>query len=223
MPIFHYIDEHLSNLDVDKYTQVDFTPFDPVSKRTEAEIEYEGRHFTVVKGAPQVLLEMAELSDNEGVAINSTVDLLAAKGYRTLAEVLTTAMYQRLKPEMSGKEAARFAADVMAGVNEKYDTSLLNREFIHTHESAIVEMIESVDIFAEGWFWKKPYPSLLLFGATFSTRVIGTLIAVYGFLIPPIGWTYALYMWAYAMAWFFINDAVKMVTSRILRKQGKYA
>ena len=76
---------------------------------------------------------------------------------------------------------------------------------------------------AEGWFWKKPHPSVLLFGATFSTRVIGTLIAVYGFLIPSIGWTYALYMWAYALAWFVFNDAVKMVTYRILRKQGRFA
>jgi len=504
IPIFHYINEHLSDLDMQEYSQVNFIPFDPIRKRTEAKIEYQGRQFTVVKGAPQVLLNMAELSDNEVTAIHSTIDLLAAKGYRTLAvgrkaegnpfeligliplfdppredsrqvidkmnqygvqvkmvtgdniaiarevgsllglkkrairatqlsgsagnelltmaEALTTALYQRLKPEISAKEAARFAADVMAGVNAIYDTSLLDHEFIHTHESAIVEMIESVDIFAEvvpedkyrivdtlqkanhivamtgdgvndapalkkadcgfavsnatnaaraaadiiltapglsvindairqaritfermksyaifriaetirivlfmtlsivvfnfypitalmiiilallndipilaiaydntkvdtrpvcwnmpemltissilgltgvlssfllffvlkekgfsseiiqslifcklvvaghgtiyntradGWFWKKPHPSLLLFGATFSTRVIGTLIAVYGFLIPPIGWIYALYMWAYAIAWFVFNDAVKLVTYRILSKQEK--
>jgi len=30
-----------------------------------------------------------------------------------------------------------------------YDTRLLEREFIHTHESAIVDMIESINIFAE--------------------------------------------------------------------------
>ncbi|MCG6861072.1 MAG: HAD-IC family P-type ATPase [Chromatiaceae bacterium] len=30
-----------------------------------------------------------------------------------------------------------------------YDTRVLDREFIHTHESAIVEMIEAVGIFAE--------------------------------------------------------------------------
>ncbi len=37
----------------------------------------------------------------------------------------------------------------METVAETYDTRLLEREFLHTHESAIVEMIESVDIFAE--------------------------------------------------------------------------
>jgi H+-transporting ATPase len=66
-----------------------------------------------------------------------------------LAEVLSTAIYQRLKPEDSRKEAQRFAGEVMETVKSLYDTRLLEREFIHTHESAIIEMIESVNIFAE--------------------------------------------------------------------------
>ncbi|RMD69074.1 MAG: metal-transporting ATPase, partial [Gammaproteobacteria bacterium] len=75
----------------------------------------------------------------------------------------------------------------------------------------------------DDWFWKRPYPSLILFGATFSTRVLGTLIAVYGFLIPAIGWKYALYMWAYSLIWFVFNDAVKMLTYRALRRKHLYA
>ncbi len=67
----------------------------------------------------------------------------------TLAAVLSTAIYQRLKPEVTRKEAEHFTNDVMQTVRELYDTRLLEREFLHTHESAIVEMIESVDIFAE--------------------------------------------------------------------------
>lgn len=63
----------------------------------------------------------------------------------------------------------------------------------------------------ETWFFKKPYPSLTLFGATFLSRVIGTIIAVYGFgLMEPIGWEWALAMWAYAMVWFVFNDMVKI-------------
>jgi H+-transporting ATPase len=69
---------------------------------------------------------------------------------------------------------------------------------------------------AQGWFWQKPYPSPLLFAATFGTEILGTLIAVYGFLVTPIGWTYALAMWAYAIVWFFFNDAVKVWTYRVL-------
>ncbi len=61
------------------------------------------------------------------------------------------------------------------------------------------------------WFWKKPWPSPILWIATFGTRLIGTIIAVYGFgLITPVGWGWALFIWGYAMVWFFFNDAVKM-------------
>ena len=66
-----------------------------------------------------------------------------------LASVLAAAIYQRLKPEVSRKEAQQFADEVMETVGTMYDTRLLEREFLHTHESAIVEMIESVNIFAE--------------------------------------------------------------------------
>jgi H+-transporting ATPase len=341
-----------------------------------------------------------------------------------LAAVLAAAIYQRLKPEVSHREAQIFADEVMEAVEAMYDTRLLEREFIHTHESAIVEMIESVDIFAEvvpedkyrivdtlqkaghivamtgdgvndapalkkadcgiavanatdaaraaadiiltapglgvikeavkqaritfermksysifriaetlrivlfmtlaivvfnfypitalmiiilallndipilaiaydntkvdinpvrwsmsellmvssllgiagvvssfllfyilvelhfspaliqsmffaklviaghgtiyntridDWFWKKPYPSALLFWATFSTRVLGTLIAVYGVFIAPIGWWYALSMWTYALVWFVFNDVVKMWAYRLLQQRSATA
>jgi H+-transporting ATPase len=336
-----------------------------------------------------------------------------------LAQVLSTAIYQRLRPEVSLRDARRFADEVMEEVGSLYDTALLEREFLHTHESAIVELIEAADIFAEvvpedkysivdtlqkgghivamtgdgvndapalkkadcgiavsnatdaaraaadiiltapglgvineavkqaritfermksyalfriaetvriilfmtlsivifgfypitalmiillallndipilaiaydntrvdpkpvrwnlpemltvssvlgiagviasfllffllresgfsddairtmlflkliiaghstlyvtraqGWFWQKPYPSPLLFGATFGTEILGTLLAVYGFLVTPIGWTYALAMWGYAIVWFFFNDAVKGWTYRLLNR-----
>ena len=70
------------------------------------------------------------------------------------------------------------------------------------------------------WFWKKPYPSWMLFNATFSTRILGTLIAVYGLFITPIGWQYALWMWAYALTWFVVNDAIKVATYKFLKKQS---
>ncbi len=62
------------------------------------------------------------------------------------------------------------------------------------------------------WFWKKPWPSLILFVATFGTRILGTIIAVYGGwgLFTPVGWEWALFIWGYAMVWFLFNDAVKM-------------
>jgi H+-transporting ATPase len=70
------------------------------------------------------------------------------------------------------------------------------------------------------WFWRKPYPSSILFGATFTTRILGTLIAVYGVFMTAIGWERALLMWAYALGWFVLNDVVKMGTYRVLRLRG---
>jgi len=499
LPIFQYLKENRPDVDWQSYRQLSFIPFDPIRKRTEAEIEKDGERFVAMKGAPQVLLDMTELSDAEMHDVNQKVDRLAEKGYRTLAvgrkcgdeplqllgliplydppredskqviaemrrynvaikmvtgdnlaiareigqllgleknslraaqlsgsgsnelltlaSVLSAAIFQRLKPQVSHKEAQRFASEVMAEVEAMYDTRLLEREFIHTHESAIVDMIESINIFAEvvpedkyrivdtlqkgghivamtgdgvndapalkkadcgiavanatdaaraaadiiltapglsvineamkqsritfermksysifritetiriilfmtlsivvfnfypitalmiillallndlpilaiaydntrvsqtpvhwnmqellivssvlgimgviasfllffllkeegvaepiiqsmlflklivaghstlyitrtaGWFWQKPYPAPLLLGATFGTEIMGTLIAVYGVFITPIGWEFALLMWAYALIWFVINDVVKKLVYRLL-------
>jgi H+-transporting ATPase len=500
LPIFHYIDEKLPDIDLTPYRQTHFIPFDPVRKRTEAEIETDNETFTAIKGAAQVLVEMAELPDDEAAIVNKLVDQLAGKGYRTLAvgrkpadqplqligliplydpprpesaqviadmrdygvrvkmvtgdhiaiarevgrllglegetirskqltgsgsqellaltSALSAAIYSRLKGDVSQSEARRFADEVMETLKQHYDTRLLEREFIHTHESAIIDMIEDVDLFAEvvpedkyrivdtlqkgghlvamtgdgvndapalkkadcgfavanatdaaraaadiiltapglsvineatkqaritfermksyatfriaetiriilfmtlsivvfdfypitalmiimlallndipilaiaydntrvdrkpvrwnmselltvssvlgltgvissfllfyilqekglpedlirtllflklivaghstlyvtridDWFWKRPYPSGLLFGATFGTEILGTLIAVYGVFVTPIGWEYALGIWAYSLAWFVINDAVKIRAYRMLR------
>jgi H+-transporting ATPase len=68
----------------------------------------------------------------------------------------------------------------------------------------------------EDWFWRRPWPAPLLFSATFGTEILGTLIAVYGILMTPIGWEYALWMWAYALAWFFIDNVARMLAWRLL-------
>lgn len=73
----------------------------------------------------------------------------ASNDLMELAMVLSTAIYRRLNPKVGIAEARHFAAEVMQSVGEMFDTRLLEREFIHTHESAIIEMIETVDIFAE--------------------------------------------------------------------------
>ena len=503
LPIFQYIQDKQIGADWQSFKQVAFTPFDPIRKRTEAQIENDGDRFVAMKGAAQVLLGMGQLSDEQMRSINQQVDALASKGYRTLAvgrqrggaalellgliplydpprddskqviadmlqygvevkmvtgdnmaiakeigrllgleqrtlraaqlsgrasnellnlaAVLSSAIYQRLKPEASRRDARQFADEVMKAVCEMYDTRLLEREFIHTHESAIIEMIESVNIFAEvvpedkyhivdtlqkgghivamtgdgvndapalkkadcgiavsnatdaaraaadiiltapglsvineavkqaritfermksyatfriaetiriilfmtlsivvfnfypitalmiillallndlpilaiaydhtevsqhpvrwnmqelltvssllgtmgviasfllffllkeagfsepviqsllflklivaghstlyitrteGWFWQRPYPAPLLMAATFGTEILGTLIAVYGIFITPVGWKYALWMWAYALGWFLVNDVVKMLAYRNLRTQA---
>ena len=74
------------------------------------------------------------------------------------------------------------------------------------------------------FFWHRPYPSWIFFGATFSTLVLGTLVGVYGwFLVPvmtPVGWPYALAVWGYTLAWFLFNDLVKVATYRFMKQRG---
>ncbi|MEP7234752.1 MAG: plasma-membrane proton-efflux P-type ATPase [Ignavibacteriota bacterium] len=70
----------------------------------------------------------------------------------------------------------------------------------------------------ERHFWQKPHPSLKFFIPAFSTRIIGTLVAVYGVFMTPIGWDYAGYIWIYATIWFVINDFVKVWTFAWLKK-----
>ena len=494
--------EHHPDIQWKEYQQVHFSPFDPVSKRTEAEVKKDGEQFTVIKGAPQVVVGMADLPDSTVEQIDKIVNMLAEKGYRTIAvarkdgdridliglipmldpprpdskevladlkahgvtvkmvtgdniaiareigrilgltgparriselhsrqdegliqltAIMAKAIYENLQKDVSEEEAERFAQKVVEQVETSFDTTKLSKNLISAHESDIIAAIEEAAIFAEvapedkylivkslqqanhivamtgdgvndapalkkadcgiavsnatdaarsaadiiltspglgvindatkeartifermksyatfrvaetlrviffmtlsivvfnfypltalmiivlallndipimtiaydntkvnkdpvrwnmremltvattlgiagvassfllffildrmnfsvamiqsmmfaklviaghgtiyntridDWFWKKPYPSWILFGATFSTRVLGTIIAVYGFgLMTAIGWKYAAYMWAYALAWFVFNDVVKMATYRWLRSR----
>jgi len=67
------------------YRQTNFVPFDPVHKRTEAEIQgASGSPFEVTKGAPQVILELCRPSDEIARLVNAKVDEYAKQGFRTL-------------------------------------------------------------------------------------------------------------------------------------------
>jgi H+-transporting ATPase len=70
---------------LDSYEQTNFLPFDPVKKRTEAEIkDGGGTTFKVTKGAPQVILEICSPPADLADEINAKVDEFAGQGYRTL-------------------------------------------------------------------------------------------------------------------------------------------
>jgi len=501
-PLFHYLDENYPKSNWQQWEQQQFIPFDPIKKYTSAKVMYQKKIIQVYKGAPQVILELTNISGNELIAIEKSINLFASKGYRTLAvaikeddndinlvgliplidperedsaqviqsmrdhgvqvkmitgdniaiakeighrlglnkrtirstelegkgsnqllefsKVLSSAIYQQLNPETSQAAIQKFSEDVLHTLKTTYDLSLLEQDFIHTHESTLIDILESVDIFAEvrpedkytiieslqkaghivgmtgdgvndapalkkadcgfavsnatdaaraaadiiltspglsvinhaieqaritfermksyatfrvaesiriilfmalsilffnfyplstlmiillallndipilaiaydntkinnkpvqwdmkillsissvlglagvvssfmlffflrkqgldddliqsliflkliiaghstlyitrvdDWFWKRPWPSPLLFFATFGTEVIGTFIAVYGLFITPIGWEYALYIWLYATVWFLINDVIKMGAYKVLNSK----
>jgi H+-transporting ATPase len=70
-----------------------------------------------------------------------------------------------------------------------------------------------------GPFWSVR-PALALVVAVLGTQAIATLIAVYGILIPAIGWQLAAFVWAYALTTFLIIDRLKIGFYRILDHTG---
>jgi H+-transporting ATPase len=72
------------------YQAVKFKPFDPVSKRTEAEIkDSHGNSFKVAKGAPQVITSLVDDKDKIADKINQYVEEFASTGYRALGVAKT--------------------------------------------------------------------------------------------------------------------------------------
>src|SRR5271169_2310213 len=61
-----------------------------------------------------------------------------------------------------------------------------------------------------GPFWSIR-PARILWIAVVGTQTVATLIAVYGLFMTPLGWGWALFVWGYAVAWFLVNDRVKLL------------
>ena len=66
-----------------------------------------------------------------------------------------------------------------------------------------------------GPFWSIR-PARILLVAVLGTQTVATLIAVYGLFMTPLGWGWALFVWGYALAWFLVNDRVKLLAYWIL-------
>jgi H+-transporting ATPase len=73
---------------VGRYKVVDFKPFDPVSKRTEATVESaDGFTFKVSKGAPQAVLALVSNRVEIESNVNEVVTNFASKGQRALGVI----------------------------------------------------------------------------------------------------------------------------------------
>jgi len=69
-----------------------------------------------------------------------------------------------------------------------------------------------------GPFWSiRPAPILLV--AVVGTQIAATLIAVYGLLMAPLGWTYAGIVWGYCLILLLIQDRVKILGYKFFSKQ----
>ena len=94
----------------------------------------------------------------------------------------------------------------------------LNQDTIQTLMYLKLSLAGHLTIFltrTRGPFWSSR-PANILIGAVLGTQTVATLFAVYGIFMTPIGWTWALVVWGYALFWFLVNDRVKLLAYRIL-------
>jgi H+-transporting ATPase len=93
----------------------------------------------------------------------------------------------------------------------------LSRELIQSLMYLKLSVAGHLTIFitrTRGPFWSfRPAP--ILVGAVAGTQLLATFIVVYGLFMAPIGWGWALLVWAYSMAWFLVNDRVKLAAYRV--------
>jgi H+-transporting ATPase len=69
-----------------------------------------------------------------------------------------------------------------------------------------------------GPFWSiRPAPILLW--TAIGSKALATVAAVYGVLMTPVSWHWALLIWAYALAWFLLSDRIKLVAYDIFDPQ----
>jgi len=80
------------------YSVTDFTPFDPVHKRTEARVEpSSGEPFHVIKGAPQVILEACGVPGDSPTPKELSGDGKAHAGEATSSEALRTSVEEAVE------------------------------------------------------------------------------------------------------------------------------
>ena len=81
------LEEHAT---LDHYQVKKFTPFDPVGKRTESTVlRPDGSMARYTKGAPQVVMEMAQLDVPQRDRADQAINSMASKGYRTLGVAMS--------------------------------------------------------------------------------------------------------------------------------------
>jgi H+-transporting ATPase len=63
---------------------------------------------------------------------------------------------------------------------------------------------------SKNFFLKKPHPAPVMIWSALVTKLIGTILAAYGFgLITPISWREIGLIWGYSIVWAFLTDWAK--------------
>jgi len=74
----------------------------------------------------------------------------------------------------------------------------------------------------KGFFLKKPFPAPVMIWSAVATKLLGTLMAAYGFgLITPISWKDIGIVWGYAIIGAFFTDWAKITVYRHFAMESK--
>jgi H+-transporting ATPase len=99
---------------------------------------------------------------------------------------------------------------------------LLSREMIQSFIFLKLAVAGHLTIFlsrTRGYFWTIK-PSAALFWSALVTKILATLVAVYGWYVAPIGWKLALIVWGYALCEFILTDLLKVQVYKVLEHGG---
>jgi len=99
---------------------------------------------------------------------------------------------------------------------------LLNREMIQSFIFLKLAVAGHLTIFlsrTKGYFWTIK-PSAALFWSALVTKILATLVAVYGWYVAPIGLKFALIVWGYALCEFILTDLLKVQVYKVLDHKG---
>ena len=90
-PIDRTVVDGLKNPEqLENYELIRFLPFDPVGKRTEAQVKApDGKIFKTSKGAPQVILDLVSNKVEIETTVNKQIEVIAQRGYRALGVART--------------------------------------------------------------------------------------------------------------------------------------
>jgi len=70
----------------------------------------------------------------------------------------------------------------------------------------------------KGRLWEKPRPSGILFWSTLLTKLLATLVAVFGIFVTAVELELALLVWLYSLAWMLIADQAKVMVLKRMRE-----
>ena len=152
--------------------------------------------------------------------------LLALLNDGAILSIAYDRTYSSNQPESWNMRAVLGVSTMLGlmGVIETFGLFYIAEQYLHLNREIIQPLIYlklsvagHLTVFVartRGRFWSIR-PAWILLGAVVGTQTVATLIAVYGILMPSLGWSYAGLVWGYALVWFLIEDQVKLAGYRI--------